>query len=149
MKCPSCGSLNIHVKDSRSSEDNSAIRRRRICVECNLRFTTFERIQLRELTVIKQNGTLKPFDRDKLIQSLKIALRKRPVDHEQIEMTVNSIVHKLESLRLSKISSEVIGRMVMEKLKKIDRVAYIRFASVYMNFNNIEEFNKIIEKLVT
>ncbi|MBQ4874738.1 MAG: transcriptional repressor NrdR [Rickettsiaceae bacterium H1] len=148
MKCPFCASINTHVKDSRASEDNSAIRRRRICAECSSRFTTFERIQLRELTVIKQNGTLKPFDRDKLTQSITVALRKRPIDIEQIEMTVNSIVYKLESLRLNKIASDVIGKMVMEKLKKIDRVGYIRFASVYMNFSNVEDFNEIVEKLI-
>ncbi len=149
MKCPFCASLATHVKDSRSSEDSAAIRRRRVCADCNSRFTTFERINLRELTVIKQNGSLKPFDRDKLIQSVKIALRKRPVDVEQVEMMVNSIVYKLENLRLSKISSEMIGKMVMDKLKKVDRIGYIRFASVYMNFNNIEDFNEIIEKLMT
>lgn len=147
MKCPFCGSLETHVKDSRSSEDNSAIRRRRICVCCDARFTTFERIQLRELTVIKEDGALQPFDREKLRRSITLALSKRFVDMEQIEIMVNSIVYKLESLRLNKISSEMVGKMVMEKLQKVDTVGYVRFASVYMNFNNVEDFNKIVDRL--
>ncbi len=148
MKCPFCSTLNTNVKDSRASEDNSAIRRRRVCEKCHARFTTFERIHLRELYVIKQNNTLKPFDRDKLTNSICIALRKRPIDSDQIETLVNSIVYKLENLRLTRISSQLIGRIVMEKLKKIDKVAYIRFASVYMNFEDIEDFNEIVEKLM-
>ena len=148
MKCPFCGSLDTHVKDSRSSEDNSAIRRRRICSSCESRFTTFERMQLRELTVIKHDGNSQPFDRDKVIRSLMIALRKRPVSNEQIEMIVNSIICKIESLRVNKINSTMIGKMIMEKLKEIDSVGYIRFASVYMNFNNIKDFHEIIDKLI-
>ncbi len=148
MKCPFCGSLNTHVKDSRASEDNSAIRRRRVCSNCESRFTTFERMQLREMIVIKQDKNCQAFDRDKMIRSLTIALRKRPVNNEQIEMIANSIIYKIESLRLNKIESNMIGKMIMEKLKDVDRVAYIRFASVYMNFKNVKDFHEIIDKLI-
>lgn len=148
MKCPFCGSVYTHVKDSRASEDNSAIRRRRTCPSCESRFTTFERIHLRELIIIKQNNSCQPFDRDKMVRSIMVALRKRPITIEQIEMIANSIVYELENLRVSKVSTSVIGKMIMERLKDIDDVAYVRFASVYMNFSNIKDFHELIDKLI-
>src|SRR4029079_16533251 len=134
MRCPGCGSLDTQVKDSRPTEDSAAIRRRRVCLSCNFRFTTFERVQLRELVVIKRNGRRVPFDRDKLIRSLSIALRKRPVDADQVEQFVSKIVRDLESIGESGITSEIIGETVMENLRALDDVAYVRFASVYRNF---------------
>ena len=134
MRCPSCGSLDTQVKDSRPTEDSAAIRRRRVCLSCNFRFTTFERVQLRELVVLKRNGRRVPFDRDKLLRSLSIALRKRPVQPEQVEQLVSKIVRDLESIGESEISSETIGETVMENLRTLDDVAYVRFASVYRNF---------------
>src|SRR5690606_28277344 len=119
MRCPSCSSLDTQVKDSRPSEDSSAIRRRRVCMSCGFRFTTFERVQLRELTVIKRNGRRVPFDRDKLVRSVQIALRKRPVDQEGIEKLASSIVRELESIGEAEVSSETIGEMVMEHLRKV------------------------------
>src|SRR5213082_759148 len=124
MRCPSCASLYTQVKDSRPTEDSSVIRRRRVCLSCNFRFTTFERVQLRELTVIKRNGRRVPFDRDKLMRSVQISLRKRPVDPERIEQSVSKMVRELESLGESDISSEIIGEMVMEHLRGLDDVAY-------------------------
>src|SRR5262249_25968257 len=140
MRCPSCGSLDTQVKDSRPTEDSAAIRRRRICLTCNFRFTTFERVQLRELTVIKRNGRRVAFDRDKLLRSLQIALRKRPIDPEKIEQMVSKIVRELESMGESEVSSETIGEMVMEHLRVLDDVAYVRFASVYRNFREPKDF---------
>src|SRR6266567_6646080 len=134
MRCPNCGSLDTQVKDSRPAEDSAVIRRRRVCVTCNFRFTTFERVQLRDLTVIKRNSRRVPFDRDKLVRSLQVALRKRPVDPERIEQTVSKIVRELESQGESEISSEAIGETVMDALRGLDDVAYVRFASVYRNF---------------
>ena len=136
MRCPNCGSLDTQVKDSRPTEDSAAIRRRRVCLTCNSRFTTFERVQLRELTVIKRNGRRVPFDRDKLARSLSIALRKRPVEPERIEQMVSKIVRDLEGHGESEISSETIGEAVMENLRTLDDVAYVRFASVYKNFRD-------------
>ena len=130
MRCPSCGSLDTQVKDSRPTEDSAAIRRRRVCLTCNFRFTTFERVQLRELVVIKRNGRRVPFDRDKLMRSLQIALRKRNVEPEQVEQFVSKIVRELENLGETEISSEAVGEMVMEHLRTLDDVAYVRFASV-------------------
>ena len=138
MRCPSCGSLDTQVKDSRPTEDSAAIRRRRVCLTCNFRFTTFERVQLRELVVIKRNGRRVPFDRDKLMRSLAIALRKRPVEPERVEQMVSKIVRELESLGESEITSETIGETVMEHLRKLDDVAYVRFASVYQQFPRAE-----------
>src|SRR5881396_1672070 len=124
MRCPNCGSLDTQVRDSRPTEDSSAIRRRRVCLACNFRFTTFERVQLRELIVIKRNGRRVPFDRDKLMRSVQIALRKRPVDPERVERMVSGIVRRLESLGESDIKSETVGKLIMEALKVLDDVAY-------------------------
>ena len=140
MRCPSCNSLDTQVKDSRPTEDSAVIRRRRVCVACNFRFTTFERVQLRELTVIKRNGRRVPFDRDKLVRSLQISLRKRPVDPERVEKMVSAIVRELESGGEAEISSEAIGEIVMEHLRQLDDVAYVRFASVYRNFREAKDF---------
>jgi transcriptional repressor NrdR len=147
MRCPSCASLDTQVKDSRPTEDSAAIRRRRVCLTCNFRFTTFERVQLRDLTVIKRNGRRVPFDRDKLMRSLQIALRKRPVAPEQIEQMVSKIVRELESQGESEVSSEAIGEMVMEHLRALDDVAYVRFASVYRNFREPKDFEEALAEL--
>jgi transcriptional repressor NrdR len=147
MRCPSCGSLDTQVKDSRPTEDSAAIRRRRVCLTCNFRFTTFERVQLRELTVIKRNGRRVPFDRDKLLRSLSIALRKRPVDPDQLEELVSKIVRELESLGESEVSSEAVGETVMEHLRNVDDVAYVRFASVYRNFREPKDFENALAEL--
>ena len=147
MRCPSCGSLDTQVKDSRPTEDSAAIRRRRVCLSCNFRFTTFERVQLRELVVLKRNGRRVPFDRDKLLRSLSIALRKRPVQPEQVEQLVSKIVRDLESIGESEISSETIGETVMENLRTLDDVAYVRFASVYRNFREPKDFEQALAEL--
>ena len=147
MRCPFCGHDDTQVKDSRPTEDNSAIRRRRFCPNCGARFTTFERIQLRELTVIKKTGQREPFDRDKLARSLSIALRKRPVEPERIEQLVSKIVRDLESLGESEIPAASIGELVMEALANLDQVAYVRFASVYRNFRETKDFEEFIGKL--
>ncbi len=147
MRCPSCGSLDTQVKDSRPTEDSAAIRRRRVCLTCNFRFTTFERVQLRELQVIKRNGRRVPFDRDKLIRSLSIALRKRPVEPERVEEMVTKIVRDLESIGESEITSEIIGEAVMEHLRNLDDVAYVRFASVYRNFREAKDFEAVLDEL--
>ncbi|MEQ8194593.1 MAG: transcriptional regulator NrdR, partial [Rhodospirillales bacterium] len=131
MRCPFCGHDDTQVKDSRPTEDNTAIRRRRFCPACGARWTTFERVQLRELTVVKKDGDKAPFDREKLLRSLKIALRKRPVEEDRIERVVNSIQRRLETLGESEIPTKVIGEMVMDHLADLDQVAYVRFASVY------------------
>lgn len=147
MKCPFCGHDDTQVKDSRPSDDGSSIRRRRFCPECNSRFTTFERVQLRELTVVKKNGERRLFDRDKLMRSLGIALRKRPVNSEQTEQLATRITQKLESIGENEIPTPMIGKIVMEELKKIDTVAYIRFASVYRDFREAKDFEDIVEEL--
>jgi transcriptional repressor NrdR len=147
VKCPFCGHADTQVKDSRPSEDGLTIRRRRFCPECNSRFTTFERVQLRELTVLKKNGERRMFDRDKLARSLGIALRKRPVSSEQVEQLVTRITQKLESMGESEIPTATIGKTIMEELKKIDTVAYIRFASVYRDFREAKDFETIVEEL--
>ena len=147
MRCPSCGSLDTQVKDSRPTEDSAVIRRRRVCLSCNFRFTTFERVQLRELTVIKRNGRRVPFDRDKLMRSVQIALRKRPVDPERVERMVSGIVRRLENMGENDIKSETIGRLVMEALKALDDVAYVRFASVYKNFREAKDFRAALDEL--
>jgi transcriptional repressor NrdR len=147
MRCPYCGSLDTQVKDSRPTDDASAIRRRRICSDCGGRFTTFERVQLRELTVLKRSGRRVPFDRDKLQRSVEIALRKRPVDPERVERMINGIVRQLEALGENEISSETVGELVMEGLKGLDDVAYVRFASVYKNFREAKDFEEILERL--
>ncbi|MBP7066191.1 transcriptional regulator NrdR [Ferrovibrio sp.] len=147
MRCPFCGNDDTQVKDSRPTEDNSAIRRRRFCPNCAARFTTFERIQLRELTVVKKNGLKVPFDRDKLARSIQIATRKRPVDPERIERLINGIVRRLESSGESEINSDQIGALVMDGLAALDKVAYVRFASVYRNFREAKDFEDFIGSL--
>src|SRR5438093_9441750 len=147
MRCPNCTSLDTQVKDSRPTEDSSVIRRRRVCLSCNFRFTTFERVQLRELVVIKRNGRRVPFDRDKLLRSVQIALRKRPVEPERIDQAVSKIVRELESQGESEISSETIGETVMEALRSLDDVAYVRFASVYRNFREAKDFESVLDEL--
>ncbi len=147
MRCPFCGNADTQVKDSRPTEDNASIRRRRFCPSCGSRFTTFERIQLRELTVVKKTGQRVPFDRDKLMRSILIATRKRPVEHERIERMVSGIVRRLESLGESEIQSNVIGEMVMDALSNLDQVAYVRFASVYRNFREARDFETFVGEL--
>jgi transcriptional repressor NrdR len=147
MRCPNCASLDTQVKDSRPTEDSSVIRRRRVCLSCNSRFTTFERVQLRELVVIKRNGRRVPFDRDKLLRSVQIALRKRPVEPERVDQVVSKIVRELESQGESEISSETIGETVMEALRGLDDVAYVRFASVYRNFREAKDFETVLGEL--
>ena len=144
MRCPFCGHEDTQVKDSRPTDDNTAIRRRRSCPNCGARFTTFERIQLRELTVVKSNGQREPFDREKVLRSMKIACRKRPVEPERIERVVNGLVRRLESLGETEIPSSVVGEMVMEALATLDQIAYVRFASVYRNFREVKDFEKFI-----
>ena len=147
MRCPYCGSLDTQVKDSRPTEDHSSIRRRRVCPDCGGRFTTFERVQLRELVVVKRSGRRIPFDRDKLVRSVDVALRKRPVDPERVERMVNGIVRQLESSGEGEIASSAIGELVMEGLKALDDVAYVRFASVYKNFREARDFEAILDQL--
>lgn len=147
MRCPFCNHEDTQVKDSRPSEDGSSIRRRRFCPACNSRFTTFERVQLRELTVVKTNNERKLFDREKIARSMAIALRKRPVDADAVEMAINRIVQKLESEGESDIPTRRIGALVMEELKKLDAVAFIRYASVYRDFGEAKDFEKFVDKL--
>jgi len=147
MRCPFCGHDDTQVKDSRPSEDASAIRRRRFCTGCSQRFTTIERVQLRELTVVKSDGRRVPFDRDKLARSVRIALRKRPVNEERIERIVNGIVRQLEASGENEILSKQIGELVMETLKEVDAVAYVRFASVYRNFREAKDFEAFLGEL--
>lgn len=147
MRCPFCSNEETQVKDSRSTEDGAAIRRRRFCPDCGGRFTTFERVQLRELMVVKKSGRRVAFDRDKLARSVQIALRKRPVEPERIERMVSGIVRQLESLGESEVKSDAIGRLIMEGLKSLDDVAYVRFASVYRNFREAKDFGDLIGEL--
>ena len=147
MRCPNCGSLDTQVKDSRPTEDSSAIRRRRLCLACGSRFTTFVRVQLRELTVIKRNGRRVPFDRDKLARSVEIAVRKRNVDPDLVEQTVSKIVRDLETLGENEVTSETIGETVMAHLRELDDVAYVRFASVYRNFREAKDFETVLGEL--
>lgn len=144
MRCPFCGNDDTQVKDSRPTEDNSAIRRRRLCTGCGARFTTFERVQLRELTVMKRSGRRVPFDRDKLARSMMLALRKRPVEPERVERMINGIVRQLESMGESEIPAQVIGQLIMEALQSLDPVAYVRFASVYKNFREAKDFEEFL-----
>lgn len=147
MRCPYCQSTSTQVKDSRPSEDHTAIRRRRVCSDCSGRFTTFERVQLRELTVVKKAGRRVPFDRDKLMRSVQIAIRKRVVDPERVERMVSGIVRRLENMGDGDIKSETIGKLVMEGLKGLDDVAYVRFASVYKNFREARDFEELLGEL--
>jgi transcriptional repressor NrdR len=146
LRCPFCGEQETQVKDSRPSEDGAAIRRRRLCPECGGRFTTFERVQLRELTILKRSGRRVPFDREKLVRSVTVATRKRPVDPERIERMVNAIVRQLESLGETELASTVVGEMVMKALKLLDDVAYVRYASVYRDFRQTEDFARFLSE---
>ena len=147
MRCPYCSAADTQVKDSRPTEDASAIRRRRVCLECGGRFTTFERVQLRELSVLKKSGRRVPFDRDKLMRSVQVALRKRPVDAERVERMVSGIVRQLESRGEQDIPAGEIGLLVMDGLKNLDDVAYVRFASVYRDFREAKDFEEILGEL--
>ena len=144
MRCPFCGSPDSQVKDSRPSEDGAAIRRRRLCPECGGRFTTFERVQLRELTIVKRSGRRAPFDRDKLARSISMALRKRPVEPERIERMISSIVRQLESMGETELPSSAVGELVMTQLKALDDVAYVRYASVYRDFRETQDFAQFL-----
>ena len=144
MRCPYCAGENTQVKDSRPSEENTSIRRRRICPDCDGRFTTFERVQLREMVVVKRSGRKVPFERDKLSKSIEIALRKRPVESERIERLVSGLVRRLESSGEAELQSTAIGEMVMEALRGLDPVAYVRFASVYRDFRDAAAFADVL-----
>ena len=147
MRCPFCSNEDTQVKDSRPTEDHAAIRRRRQCSDCGARFTTFERVQLRELSVLKSNNRREPFDRDKLLRSMTLALQKRAVDPERVERIINGIQRRLESQGESEIPSKFIGELVMDALASLDQVAYVRFASVYRNFREARDFEEFIGKL--
>ncbi len=147
MRCPFCGNIDTQVKDSRPAEDHAAIRRRRACPACGGRFTTYERVQLRDLVVIKKNGRREDFDRDKLDRSIRISMQKRPVEPDRIDQMISGIVRRLESLGESDVVSDQIGQIVMETLARIDTVAYVRFASVYKNFQNPDDFEEFVHEL--
>ena len=147
MRCPFCSNQDSQVKDSRPTEDNTAIRRRRICDQCGSRFTTFERIQLRDLVVVKTNNQKEIFDRDKMFRSLSLALRKRNIDQEKIEKIVNAIVRKLENSGDTEIKTALIGEYIMDALSHLDQVAYVRFASVYKNFREVKDFEEFLDNL--
>ncbi|MBV6632746.1 MAG: transcriptional regulator NrdR [Alphaproteobacteria bacterium] len=147
MRCPFCSNQDTQVKDSRPTEDHSAIRRRRFCPECGARFTTFERVQLRELTVVKSDGKREPFDRDKIMRSMQVALRKRPVDLEHIDRVVNSLVRELESSGDSEVNANQIGEAVMDKLANLDQIAFVRYASVYKDFREVADFEELLESI--
>lgn len=147
MRCPHCTGENTQVKDSRPTEDNSAIRRRRVCPNCGARFTTFERVQLRELMVEKRSGRRAVFDREKLARSVEIALRKRPVDPEQVELLLSDIVRRLESRGEAEVASSTIGAYVMAGLKQLDPVGYVRFASVYRDFREVADFQEVLGEI--
>jgi transcriptional repressor NrdR len=147
MRCPYCSGDNSQVKDSRPTEENASIRRRRVCPDCGARFTTFERVQLRELTVVKRSGRKVAFERDKLLQSVQVALRKRQVEPERIERLVSGIVRQLESTGEGEIQSSRIGELVIEGLKGLDPVAYVRFASVYRDFTDVADFQQVLAEI--
>jgi transcriptional repressor NrdR len=144
MRCPFCGHEESQVKDSRPTEDGAVIRRRRSCPQCDGRFTTFERVQLRELTIVKRTGRRQPFEREKLARSISLAIRKRPVDPDQLERMISGIVRQLESMGETEIPSTVVGEMVMKALKALDDVAYVRYASVYRDFRQTEDFARFL-----
>ena len=146
MRCPFCGHAESQVKDSRPSEDGAAIRRRRMCPECEGRFTTFERVQLRELTIVKRAGRRAPFDRDKLARSIALATRKRPIEPERIEKMISTIVRQLESMGETELPSSAVGELIMKHLKSLDDVAYVRYASVYRDFREAGEFATFLGK---
>ncbi|WP_417453148.1 transcriptional regulator NrdR [Kiloniella sp.] len=147
MRCPFCSSEDTQVKDSRPTEDHTAIRRRRQCASCGARFTTFERVQLRELIVVKGNGQREPFDREKIARSMNIALQKRDVDRDRVERVVSGIVRRLESSGESEIATDLIGELVMDALATLDQVGYVRFASVYRDFKEVRDFEEFVGKL--
>ena len=147
MRCPYCMNADTQVKDSRPTEENTVIRRRRICADCGGRFTTFERIQLRELTIVKNTGRKVPFERDKLMRSVQVALRKRPVEPERIERMVSGIVRRLENFGETEIQAKMVGELVMEGLYALDQVAYVRFASVYRNFREAKDFEEFLGEM--
>ena len=144
MRCPFCGHDETQVKDSRPSEDGAAIRRRRLCPGCEGRFTTFERVQLRELTILKRSGRRTPFERDKLARSVSIAIRKRPIDPERVERMISAIARQLESMGETELPSSTIGELVMKQLKQLDDVAYVRYASVYRDFRETQDFARFL-----
>ena len=144
MRCPFCGHAESQVKDSRPSEDGAAIRRRRLCPECGGRFTTFERVQLRELTILKRSGRRTPFERDKLARSISIAIRKRPIDPDRVERMISLIVRQLESIGETELPSSAVGELVMQQLKALDDVAYVRYASVYRDFRETQDFAQFL-----
>src|SRR5580704_16328116 len=146
MRCPFCGHIESQVKDSRPSEEGASIRRRRMCPECGSRFTTFERVQLRELTILKRSGRRAPFDREKLVRSISVAIRKRPIDPDRVERLVSTIVRQLENMGETEIQSTVVGEMVMKALKSLDEVAYVRYASVYRDFRETEDFAEFLSR---
>ncbi|KGM88306.1 MAG: transcriptional regulator NrdR [Roseovarius sp.] len=147
MRCPFCGNIDTQVKDSRPAEEHVSIRRRRFCPGCGGRFTTYERVQLRDLVVVKSNGRREDFDRDKLERSIRIALQKRPIEPERIEQMISGIVRRLESMGETDIPSKTVGEIVMESLARIDTVAYVRFASVYKNFQEADDFDRFVSEL--
>ncbi|GGA23552.1 transcriptional regulator NrdR [Neptunicoccus cionae] len=147
MRCPFCGNTDTQVKDSRPAEDHVAIRRRRFCPSCGGRFTTYERVQLRDLVVVKKNGKREDFDRDKLERSIRMAMQKRPVDPERVDQMISGIVRRLESMGESDVASDGIGEIVMDTLARIDTVAYVRFASVYKNFQAADDFEDFVQQL--
>jgi transcriptional repressor NrdR len=147
MRCPFCGNVDTQVKDSRPAEDHVAIRRRRFCPQCGGRFTTYERVQLRDLVVVKSNGRREEFDRDKLVRSIRISMQKRPIDSERIDQMISGIVRRLESMGETDIPSKTIGEIVMERLAAIDTVAYVRFASVYKNFQAADDFEEFVAEI--
>ncbi len=147
MRCPFCGNIETQVKDSRPAEEHAAIRRRRYCPACGGRFTTYERVQLRDLVVVKSNGKREPFDRAKLERSVRLAMQKRPVEPERLDQMISGIVRRLESMGDTDITSRIIGEIVMDALARIDTVGYVRFASVYKNFQAVEDFDKFVSEL--
>jgi transcriptional repressor NrdR len=147
MRCPFCGTLDTQVKDSRQSEDGRSIKRRRYCINCHSRFTTFERIELRELTVIKKDGARRPFDREKILRAISLAVRKRPITTEQIDFLIDNLIQKMEKNGESEIPSNFIGEQIMLELAKLDQVAYVRFASVYHDFTEAKDFENFLSKL--
>jgi transcriptional repressor NrdR len=147
MRCPYCSSGTTQVKDSRPTEENQAIRRRRVCEDCGGRFTTFERVQLREIIVIKRSGRRVPFDREKLSRSVEVALRKRPIQPERIERMISGIVRQLESMGEQEVASSIVGELVMDALKGLDPVAYVRFASVYRAFREAADFHEVLGEI--
>nr|WP_325249172.1 transcriptional regulator NrdR [Amylibacter sp.] len=147
MRCPFCGNTDTQVKDSRPAEDHVAIRRRRFCPSCGGRFTTYERVQLRDLVVVKKNGKREDFDRDKLERSIRMAMQKRPIDPERVDQMISGIVRRLESMGESDVASDKIGEIVMDTLARIDTVAYVRFASVYKNFQAADDFEDFVHEL--